>query len=289
MTAATPNCCTMPALHNIPLFVCLAFSPLLLSSWSVESFSPSRAAVTLTSTRTRTHAAFSAEPPARYRRRDAVGLRSAVLPLPLEEEDNEEMEWVEEEFELLTERDFYNTEWKIGTIMDDKPRDAKSITTTWVRLVTTEAGDNKAIWGDDSQGKWTIDVPSQFFSISKESFGGWFGKQIWAGTIEDFYYLEGTVRGWSPISPASVVGQWQGVRLGVIGEEARVSEDERGVAPWFAVIEEEEEDSVSEDEDGEGIDVVKDEADENGADEKSVDNDADDGNDEESDEEEVQQ
>ena len=179
------------------------------------------------------------------------------------------MEWVEEEFELLTERDFYNTEWKIGTIMDDKPRDAKSIATTWVRLVTTEAGDNKAIWGDDSQGKWTIDVPSQFFSISKESFGGWFGKQIWAGTIDDFYYLEGTVRGWSPISPASVVGQWQGVRLGVIGEEARVSEDERGVAPWFAVIEEEEEDSVSVDEDGEGIDVVKDEADENGADEKS--------------------
>ena len=37
---------------------------------------------------------------------------------------------VEEEFELLTERDFYNTEWKIGTLMDDKPRDAKSIDTT---------------------------------------------------------------------------------------------------------------------------------------------------------------
>jgi hypothetical protein len=26
------------------------------------------------------------------------------------------MEWIEEEFELLTERDFYNTEWKIGTL-----------------------------------------------------------------------------------------------------------------------------------------------------------------------------
>ena len=159
-------------------------------------------------------------------------------------------------------------EWKIGTIIDDKPRDAKTIATTWVRIVTTEAGNNKAIWEDDSQGKWTIDVPSQFFSISKESFGGWFGKQIWAGTIEDFYYLEGTVRGWSPINPASVVGQWQGVRLGVIGEEARVSEDERGVAPWFAVIEEEDSVSVSVDDDvevrvEEGIDVVKDEADEN--------------------------
>ena len=146
---------------------------------------------------------------------------------------------VEEEFELLTERDFYNTEWKIGTLMDKKPRDAKSIDTTWVRLMTTENGDNKAIWGDDSKGKWTIDVPSQFFSISKESFGGWFGKQIWAGTIDDFYYLEGTVRGWSPISPASVEGQWQAVRLGVV-EGDRVSVEERGEAPWFTIEEEEE-------------------------------------------------
>ena len=201
------------------------------------------------------------------------------------------MEWVEEEFELLTERDFYNTEWKIGTIMDDKPRDAKSIATTWVRLVTTEAGDNKAIWGDDSQGKWTIDVPSQFFSISKESFGGWFGKQIWAGTIDDFYYLEGTVRGWSPISPASVVGQWQGVRLGVIGEEARVSEDERGVAPWFSVMEEEEEEDVSVDDEEVGIDVVKDEADDVTDEEESdaVVGEEDGGDEEESDKEEVQQ
>jgi hypothetical protein len=150
--------------------------------------------------------------------------------------EEDEMEWVEEEFELLTERDFYNTEWKIGTLMDNKPRDAKSIDTTWVRLVTTESGENEAIWGDGSKGKWTIDVPSQFFSISKESFGGWLGKKIWAGTIEDFYYLEGTVRGWSPISPASVVGQWQGVRLGVVDGE-RVTAEERGVAPWFAADE----------------------------------------------------
>ena len=153
--------------------------------------------------------------------------------------DDDEWEMVEEEFELLTERDFYNTEWKIGTLMDKKPRDAKSIDTTWVRLMTTENGDNKAIWGDDSKGKWTIDVPSQFFSISKESFGGWFGKQIWAGTIDDFYYLEGTVRGWSPISPASVEGQWQAVRLGVV-EGDRVSVEERGEAPWFTIEEEEE-------------------------------------------------
>jgi len=172
-------------------------------------------------------------------------MSEAALPMPSDEEDDE-MEWVEEEFELLTERDFYNTEWKIGTIMENKPRESSSIDTTWCRLVTTENGDNKAIWGDDSKGTWTIDVPSQFFSISKETFGGWFGKQIWAGTIDDFYYLEGTVRGWSPISPASVVGQWQGVRLGVVDGD-RVSVEERGEAPWFAVAaESEDEDSLEE-------------------------------------------
>ena len=160
--------------------------------------------------------------------------------------DDDEMEWVEEEFELLTERDFYNTEWKIGTLMDDKPRDPKSIDTTWARLVTTEAGENKALWGDGSKGKWTIDVPSQFFSISKESFGGWFGKQIWAGTIEDFYYLEGTVRGWSPLSPASVIGQWQAIRLGVV-EGERVTVEERGEAPWFSIEEKDDEQSDGDD------------------------------------------
>ena len=141
----------------------------------------------------------------------------------LHNKDDEDLEWVEEEFETLTERDFYNTEWKIGTLMDNKPRDPKSIDTTWVRLSTTEEGTspfhyalfasdlcvssllssspgtNKATWGDGSKGKWTVDVPSQYFSISKETFGGFFGKKIWAGNIDDFYYLEGTVRGWSPI------------------------------------------------------------------------------------------
>ena len=92
--------------------------------------------------------------------------------------DEEDMEWVEEEFELLTERDFYNTEWKVGTLMENKKREAKSIDTTWVRLITTEGGENKCIWGDESDGKWALDVPSQFFSISKESFGGWLGKKM---------------------------------------------------------------------------------------------------------------
>ena len=160
--------------------------------------------------------------------------------IQLSAEDDDEEEWVEEEFELLTERDFYNTEWKIGTLMDDTPKSPTSIDTTWVRLMTTEDGQtNKAVWGDGSKGKWMIDVPSQFFSISKETFGGWFGKQIWAGTIEDFYFLEGTVRGWSPLSPASVIGQWQAIRLGNMDGGDRVSAEERGEAPWFMEDDEE--------------------------------------------------
>ncbi|KAL7516909.1 hypothetical protein ACHAWX_001878, partial [Stephanocyclus meneghinianus] len=153
------------------------------------------------------------------------------------DDDDDETEWVEEEFEVLSERDFYNTEWKIGTLMDNKPRVPSSIETTWVRLTTTEDGQNKAVWGDNSKGRWVVDVPSQYFSISKETFGGWFGKKIWAGTIEDFYYLEGTVRGWSPVSPASVIGQWQAIRLGVVDGD-RVTQEERGVAPWFQRVKE---------------------------------------------------
>ena len=176
---------------------------------------------------------------------------AAALSLTSDENSNDDeeddMEWVEEEFELLTERDFYNTEWKIGTLMDNTPRHPSSIETTWVRLMTTEDGTNKAIWGDGSKGKWTIDVPSQFFSISKETFGGWLGKKIWAGTIDDFYFLEGTVRGWSPISPASVVGQWQAIRLGKMDGGDRVTDEERGVAPWFL-----EKDDDDDDEKGEG-------------------------------------
>lgn len=174
-------------------------------------------------------------------------IHSCVIITDEQDDDDEEMEWVEEEFELLTERDFYNTEWKIGTLMDGAPRSPTSIDTTWVRLMTTEDGTNKAVWGDGSKGKWTIDVPSQFFSISKETFGGWLGKKIWAGTIEDFYYLEGTVRGWSPISPASVDGQWQAIRLGSMDGGDRVTAEERGVAPWFMEEEEEQKEEEGDD------------------------------------------
>eukprot|EP00978_Attheya_sp_CCMP212_P009999 scaffold23960_cov42-Attheya_sp.AAC.1 len=144
--------------------------------------------------------------------------------------DNEEEEWEFVEYEMLKEKDFVGSEWRVGTVMEGSPN---KIEETWVRLVTTVqdglGGDkvvNVAYWGDGRQGKWNLDVASQFLSISKETWGGWLGKQIWAGVVEDYYFLEGTVRGWSPVQPASVLGEWQSKRLGVDPSES-------GTPPWF--------------------------------------------------------
>lgn len=226
------------------LLLLIAICSTYLSQCKVESFSlhqsSSASAVAITSRGVITTTAIIKS---QQSRTSSTSLFMSDAALSLTEGDDDDEEWVEEEFELLTERDFYNTEWKIGTLMEGSPRSTTSIDTTWVRLMTTEDGQtNKAVWGDGSKGKWMIDVPSQFFSISKETFGGWFGKQIWAGTIDDFYFLEGTVRGWSPISPASVVGQWQAIRLGSMEDGSdRVSAEERGEAPWFMEEDEEEE------------------------------------------------
>mmetsp|Transcript_2305 Transcript_2305/g.2788 ORF Transcript_2305/g.2788 Transcript_2305/m.2788 type:complete len:256 (-) Transcript_2305:50-817(-) len=141
----------------------------------------------------------------------------------------EEEEWEFEEYEMLTEADFYDSEWKVGTLMEN----SNKIEETWTRLVVQD-GEFICIWGDGASGKWNFDSASQFMSMSKDSFGGWLGKKIWAGSVEDFYYVEGTIRGWSPISPASVVGQWQAKRLGV-------DRDEAGIAPWFEEEDDDEE------------------------------------------------
>jgi hypothetical protein len=148
--------------------------------------------------------------------------------------DDDDDEWEYEEFENLAESDFYGSEWKVGTVMDNKGK----IEETWCRLVVQD-GEFIAVWGDGGKGKWNFDTASQFLSMTKDTFGGWLGKQLWAGNVDDFYYLSGTVRGWSPISPANVVGQWQAIRLGI-------EKDEAGVAPWFEEDEEEEEPEATE-------------------------------------------
>lgn len=150
------------------------------------------------------------------------------------ETDEDQFEYVE--YDALTEEEFVGSEWMIGTNWDSRPND---IAETWVRLIVDKNGKNIAIWGDDqnTQGKWTLDVASQFLSISKENV--LWGKKIWACTVDDFYYLQGTVRGWNFLSAACVLGQFQAKRLGVDPNEA-------GPAPWFQQDTTEENDEQSE-------------------------------------------
>jgi hypothetical protein len=143
---------------------------------------------------------------------------SDALTSTSEEDDDEEYEFVE--YDILTEPEFMGSEWLVGTVMDRNPN---KIQETWVRLATDKDGKNVAIWGDNSQGTWSFDVANQFLSISKEQL---WGKDIWAGVVDDYYYTQGTVRGWNFFAAAAVRGQWQAKRLGVDPNEA-------GVAPWF--------------------------------------------------------
>jgi hypothetical protein len=134
-------------------------------------------------------------------------------------DDDEEYEYIE--YDNLTEKEFVGSEWLVGTCWDNR----NDIQETWCRLIVDTDGKNVAIWGDNSQGSWNLDVASQFISWSKEN--KLLGKQIWAATVDDYYYLQGTVRGWRFWSAAAVLGQWQARRLGV-------DKDEAGIAPWFA-------------------------------------------------------
>lgn len=136
-----------------------------------------------------------------------------------DEEDGDEYEYVE--YDSLTEQEFIGSEWLVGTNWDRNPN---KIDETWARLVVDKDGKNVVVWGDQSQGVWTLDVASQFLSLSKENIVA--GKEIWACTVTDYYYLQGTVRAWKYWSAAAVIGQWQAKRLGV-------DPDEAGTPPWM--------------------------------------------------------
>lgn len=161
-----------------------------------------------------------------------------------DEYDEDDYEYIE--YDMLKEEDFLSSEWFVGTNWNNKK---DKIDETWVRLICNEndRSQNVAIWGDGSQGKWSLDVASQYLSISKEN--KLFGKQLWAGIVNDYYFLQGTVRGWSFLEPASALAQWQAKRLGLD------ENDDPGVAPWFE--EEEEEDSDDNDEDSDIEAVAK--------------------------------
>jgi hypothetical protein len=139
------------------------------------------------------------------------------------EDDNDDQEYEYVEYDILTEPEFMGSEWLVGTVMDSNP---EKIVETWVRLATDRDGKNVAIWGDQSQGTWAFDTANQFLSFSKERL---WGKDIWAGVVDDYYFTQGTVRGWNFFSAAAVLGQWQAKRLGVDPNEA-------GIAPWFEEV-----------------------------------------------------
>jgi hypothetical protein len=135
-----------------------------------------------------------------------------------DDDDDDEYEYVE--FDNLTEQEFIGSEWLVGTNWDRSPN---RIDESWARLIVDADGKNIVVWGDESKGTWTLDVATQFLSLSKENV--FTGKQIWACTVSDYYYLQGTVRGWNYWSAAAVIGQWQAKRLGV-------DRDEAGTPPW---------------------------------------------------------
>ena len=150
-----------------------------------------------------------------------------------DDDDDEEYEYIE--YEALTEAEFLNSEWLVGSNWDTNP---SKIEETWARCVVDKDGKNVVVWGDNASGQWSLDVASQFFSMSKENM--WTGKKIWACTVDDYYYLQGNIRGWNFLQPASVLGQWQARRLGV-------DKDETGTAPWFQEGKDDNDDNNNED------------------------------------------
>ena len=204
---------------------CVLLSSFLCEGWVTQSLQGPQISRTTRSVSKIAHIS-ELQSPSQCSRLKVILASSAEGLSVAEEEDDDDDEYEYVEYEILREPDFMGSEWLVGTVMENND----DITETWVRLVTDKDGKNVAVWGDNSQGTWNLDVANQFLSVSKNSL---IGKNIWAGVVDDFYYCRGTVRGWNFFSPASVVGQWQAKRLGVEKGEA-------GIAPWFEEPEEEE-------------------------------------------------
>ena len=117
-----------------------------------------------------------------------------------------------------TVKDFAGSEWKIGIYW----RDDDKLEVTWFRI----QGDGTSQWGFgfDASGKWKMD-DGVFITFTREFLLGWNGRRLFSAKIgDDPNYLEGVVRGWKPWEPASIMGTWQAIRLGV---------DRPRPAPWL--------------------------------------------------------
>jgi len=114
------------------------------------------------------------------------------------------------------EADFVGSEWKIGVLWRDKEK----IDVTWVRCKE----DGNSEWGWGANGKWRLEDGS-FLTFTRDFPLGWNGKRLFSARVgADGNFVEGVVRGWKPFESATIMGQWQAIRLGVEG---------RGAAPWF--------------------------------------------------------
>ena len=114
------------------------------------------------------------------------------------------------------ESDFSGSEWKVGVLWRDKEK----IDVTWIRCKE----DGSSEWGWGARGKWRLE-DSSFLTFTREFALGWNGKRLFSARVgKDANFVEGVVRGWKPFESATIMGQWQAIRLNV---------PDRGVAPWF--------------------------------------------------------
>lgn len=134
--------------------------------------------------------------------------------------DGNEYEYIE--YDELTEKQFMGSVWLVGTNEADNEGNVTDKVTETKLFLTTDDQDKKvAMWGDCSKGKWYIDNGN--FLASKESL---FGRRYWTCYADDFYFMEGTIQGWSLISPAMKLGMFQAIRLDV-------DKEVMGEAPWI--------------------------------------------------------
>mmetsp|Transcript_31211 Transcript_31211/g.41301 ORF Transcript_31211/g.41301 Transcript_31211/m.41301 type:complete len:249 (-) Transcript_31211:447-1193(-) len=118
-------------------------------------------------------------------------------------------------------RDFVNTTWVVATMWDAKGQ----VDTTKVFL----RDDGTCIWLNGAEGTWRLNTRRRAISIYRDFKFGWGGKRIFSTALDQPYsgvYLNGTIKGWAPWSPAKIWGVWQAVKQGTDFEKW-------GMPPWY--------------------------------------------------------
>jgi len=136
----------------------------------------------------------------------------------------------EKQQRFYNEAEFAGSEWKIGILW----RDTSEIDVTWFRCKPD--GDSEWGYGFGSDGKWRVE-DGAFITITRDFPLGWHGRRLFSARLgDDENYIEGVVRGWKPWEPASVMGRFQAIRLGV---------ERPNPPPWLDDDEDEDDDSAA--------------------------------------------